>query len=352
MSYKVSIVIPVYNVKNYLPRCMESVFSQTYTNYEAILVDDGSTDGSGELCDHYAQEYAQCVVLHQRNSGLPAARNAGIGKATGDLMIFLDSDDWLDRNCLEVCVAEFEKDARTDCVLFPYVREFDDVARETYILGKRKRAFLGTDSKMFLHRRFFGLTNREIYNPIALDELNTAWGKMYYRKKIEDLLFTEVDIIGSAEDCWFNAQLFARFSHVVYLPDVFYHYNKVNATSIVHSYNDQLVRTRKNFHRFLADYIANHGLGSDYEEALNNRKALTALNYVRNILNSSESFLRKRQLVAELLADGELHAALLQLPLSHLQMKWRFYYALCRWKSSLGVMGMTWLAERLRKYLR
>ena len=352
MSYKVSIVIPVYNVKNYLPRCMESVFSQTYTNYEAVLVDDGSTDGSGELCDRYAKENKSCVVIHQENGGLPAARNTGIAKATGDLLIFLDSDDWLDDVCLSACVAEFEKDNSTDCVIFPYIREFGDIARETYTLGKERRFFLDKEVKNLLHRRFFGLVNSDIYNPIALDELNTAWGKICRTKLVADLRFTDVNVIGSAEDCWFNAQLFSRFSRVVYLPNVFYHYNKMNTTSIVHSYNDKLVRTRKNFHQFLADYIVEHGLGQDFEEALRNRKALTVLNYVRNILNSSEYFMKKRQLVTELLEDDELHGALEQLPLSRLQMKWRIYYALCRWRCSLGVIGMTWMAERLRKYLR
>lgn len=352
MSYKVSIVIPVYNVKKYLPRCMESVFAQTYTNYEAILVDDGSTDGSGELCDRYAKENKSCVVIHQENGGLPAARNTGITKATGNLLMFLDSDDWLDNTCLFACVSEFEKDNRVDSVIFPYIREFGDTARETYTMGKKKRVFVDIEVKKLLHRRFFGLVNSEIHNPIALDELNTAWGKICRTKLVADLRFTDVNVIGSAEDCWFNAQLFAHFSCVVYLPNVFYHYNKMNATSIVHSYNDKLVQTRRNFHRFLADYIDEHRLGNDYEEALRNRKALTALNYVRNILNSSESFMKKRQLVTELLEDNELYGALEQLPLSQLQMKWHIYYALCRWRCSVGVIGMTWMAERLRKYLR
>ena len=352
MSYKVSIVIPVYNVKKYLPRCMESVLAQTYTNYEVILVDDGSTDGSGELCDSYAREHVSCLVIHQQNGGSSSARNTGIVNATGDLLMFLDADDWLDTLCLAFCVAEFERDARIDCVVFPYIRAFEHIARKTYILGSNRREFLELEVRSFLQRRFWGLVHDELQNPVALDELNPPWGKMYYARLAKDLRFTDVDVIGSAEDCWFNAQLFARFSRVIYLPDIFYHYNKQNATSIVHSYNDKLVRTRKNFHKFLADYIVEHGLGQDYEEALRNRKALTCLNYVRNILNSSESLLKKHQLIAELLGDDELRSALAQLPLSRLQMKWRVYYALCKWRCAFAVMGMTWLAERLRKYLR
>lgn len=92
MTY--SVIIPVYNVRNYLPACIESVLSQTFTDFEVILVDDGSTDGSGELCNEYAGKDDRIKVIHQVNSGLSAARNAGIDAALGEYLAFLDSDDY------------------------------------------------------------------------------------------------------------------------------------------------------------------------------------------------------------------------------------------------------------------
>lgn len=92
----VSIILPVYNVKDYLDRCMDSILSQDYNNFECIMVDDGSTDGSSELCNLYAEKDARCKVIHQKNGGLSVARNKAMEKASGELVVFVDSDDhWM-----------------------------------------------------------------------------------------------------------------------------------------------------------------------------------------------------------------------------------------------------------------
>ncbi|MCI9559123.1 MAG: glycosyltransferase [Lachnospiraceae bacterium] len=95
---KISVIIPVYNVENYLKRCIESVIKQTYKNLEIILVDDGSTDHSADICDEYAQKDKRIIVIHKKNGGLSSARNAGIGIATGDFIGFVDSDDYISEN--------------------------------------------------------------------------------------------------------------------------------------------------------------------------------------------------------------------------------------------------------------
>ena len=99
--FDVSIVIPVYNMEQYLDRCMESVLAQTLSNIEIILVDDGSSDRSAAMCDSYAKKYPQkVVVLHKENGGLSDARNTGMDQASGKYFMFVDSDDWIDDDCL------------------------------------------------------------------------------------------------------------------------------------------------------------------------------------------------------------------------------------------------------------
>lgn len=96
---KVSVVVPVYNTAGYIRRCLDSILAQNVAPYEMILVDDGSSDGSAEICDEYASRYPECVrVLHQENHGASAARNRGIELSTGDYLSFIDSDDYLDPN--------------------------------------------------------------------------------------------------------------------------------------------------------------------------------------------------------------------------------------------------------------
>lgn len=126
---KVSVVIPVYNVKPFLERCVDSVLRQTYKDLEIILVDDGSTDGSGELCDDIATRDHRIQVIHQKNQGLSGARNTGIRHAQGDFLIFMDSDDeWLLDDGLDALVRQC--DEKTDMIAFKMVHIWDQSRRE------------------------------------------------------------------------------------------------------------------------------------------------------------------------------------------------------------------------------
>lgn len=104
----ISVIVPVYNVKEYLPRCLESLRRQTYENLELLLVDDGSTDGSGELCDRFAEEDARIRVFHKENGGSSSARNLGIEQAEGAYLGFVDSDDYVDREMYALLYAAIE----------------------------------------------------------------------------------------------------------------------------------------------------------------------------------------------------------------------------------------------------
>lgn len=98
ISYKISFVVPVYNVEKYLSRCIESIINQKYKNIEVILVDDGSKDSSGQICDNWAYEDNRIKVIHKQNGGLSSARNVGTNVATGEFICYVDSDDWIDND--------------------------------------------------------------------------------------------------------------------------------------------------------------------------------------------------------------------------------------------------------------
>lgn len=111
MEDLISVIVPIYNVENYLGKCIDSIINQTYRNLEIILVDDGSPDNCGEICDQYASQDIRIRVIHKTNGGLSDARNAGMQIMNGEFLMFVDSDDWLQDNCVEI-LYEIQKNIR------------------------------------------------------------------------------------------------------------------------------------------------------------------------------------------------------------------------------------------------
>lgn len=174
-----SIIVPVYNVEPYLCECLESILAQdSRSEYEAILVDDGSTDRSGAICDEYAAKYAQFHVIHQENRGLPGARNTGLGVAAGEFILFLDSDDLWYPQMLS-CMDEFVDEA-PDMVLYLFER-FDEEGERSVIAPKILPH--GESGKEYMEREF------------SVGEMPpiSAWSYMYRRAFLDhnDLRFRE-----------------------------------------------------------------------------------------------------------------------------------------------------------------
>lgn len=125
----ISIIVPVYNVERYLPKCLDSIQAQTFTDFEAVLVDDGSTDGSGRICDEYATKDKRFKVIHKENGGVSSARNKGLEECRGQWCCFVDSDDWLDPAYLQnFMVDDFE---RYGCIIQGFYKE-SEIQKQSY----------------------------------------------------------------------------------------------------------------------------------------------------------------------------------------------------------------------------
>ena len=138
----VSIIVPVYNAERYLHRCIDSVLAQTYTNFELLLINDGSKDNSGEICDEYAANDSRIHVFHKENGGASAARNYGLDKATGKYICFIDSDDWVDKDYIEsllpaddedMVICSFMYDTKEIFHLFGVVRGKQDIGKDLHL---------------------------------------------------------------------------------------------------------------------------------------------------------------------------------------------------------------------------
>lgn len=126
-TIKISIIVPIYNVEDYVKPCIESIIGQTYRNLEIILVDDGSTDHCPEICDDYAKKDERIHVIHKQNGGLVSARKAGVAAATGDYVLGVDGDDWIEKDRMEVLVREGILPSHADMIyLSGFVMEFEE----------------------------------------------------------------------------------------------------------------------------------------------------------------------------------------------------------------------------------
>lgn len=207
----ISIIIPIYNVQNYLNKCVESVLEQTYDNLEIILVDDGSTDSSSEICDKIKEEDDRIVVIHKVNGGLSDARNAGIEISKGKYLFFLDADDYLAKNAIELMhnriVAE-----KADLAIcnFTWTNSVGEkFCREDVICNEvlNKDDLLG---KLIKADNFYYVV---------------AWNKLYSRKLFDNLRFSYGKI---HEDEFIVHRIFGQCNKAVSVSDILYYYIKTN----------------------------------------------------------------------------------------------------------------------------
>lgn len=148
---KISVIVPVYNVEKYLKRCVESILDQTYKNIEVILVDDGSTDNSPEICDEYALIDSRIKVIHKKNEGVSVARNIGIVNSTGQFIVFCDSDDWLDVDMISY-LYQLMKKTSCDIASCPIWYDYDDKKRKTSRLLDKEKIYNSKEAIIELHK--------------------------------------------------------------------------------------------------------------------------------------------------------------------------------------------------------
>ncbi len=213
-----SVIMPIYNVEKHLKTAIESVLNQTFNNFELILVDDCSPDGCAEICDTYAQQYQNILVVHHsENQGLSMARNTGLQFANGEYLTFMDSDDYIDLDLFEKVVSSL-KENPADCVVFGIREEYYDKngnLSKTFDLtfGEEKRISDADE----LHRKVIELEEKTF--------LGYAWNKFYKTAHIKqnNLLFENVTLI---EDIAFNIRFFEGISSLNILNIAPYHYMK------------------------------------------------------------------------------------------------------------------------------
>lgn len=214
----ISVIVSIYNIQKYVEKAIESICGQTYQKLEIILVDDGSTDQSGVICDKWAEKDPRIRVIHKENGGLSSARNTGIEAATGEYITFVDGDDWIDEQMYEHMLSEMQKyDADLSVCNYKAVgkKEIIDTSTDEVTVFESDKAL-----EAFI-------TEDERYNI-----QNAAWNKLYKRSLMGELRFPEGKLF---EDIVYTTKLFARCKKCVYLNRAYYNYIYDRSDSIMNS---------------------------------------------------------------------------------------------------------------------
>jgi glycosyltransferase involved in cell wall biosynthesis len=214
----ISVIIPVYKVQQYIKRCVDSVIRQSYKNLEIILVDDGSPDACGRICDEYARNDRRVKVIHQKNQGLSAARNAGLGTASGDYVAFVDSDDHVAADMCRDMLAAAEKEG-ADIVVSDFYKE-DERGLEKYEFSS-----LYGRARLAEARRAVLLDKKPSY----------VWNKIYKASLFKDIKFAPGLYF---EDMAIMPDLFFRAGKIVFVAGAYYYYNCQKRDSITFSSPD------------------------------------------------------------------------------------------------------------------
>ncbi len=220
---KVSIIIPVYNTYSYLEKCVYSLIGQTYSNFEVLLIDDGSTDKSYQLCEEFAKKDSRIQVWKKENGGLSDTRNFGLTKVSGEYVMFLDSDDWFELDMLERFVEKIS-DFTYDVVIQGFQVDFEEEGASYYELYETELC----------------VQEGELYSAILVTEkaglLNSSCNKLYKKKNIDDYNMQFVRNQEPAEDLLFNCQYFSKIHSIACLKYAGYHYVKRGVHSLTVKY--------------------------------------------------------------------------------------------------------------------
>ena len=208
---EISVIVPVYNVIDYLDRCVDSILNQTFSDFELFLVDDGSTDGSSKKCDELGFKDDRIIVIHKENGGLSDARNAALDRITGEYVSFVDSDDYVDECFLEVMLDCIKKAQSKMSVC--NIEAFSDN-------GDRRQEYIGSN----LEKTVYG---EEMYQTLYQP---SACNKMYHRSLFDDIRYPKGKLF---EDCFVYHLILEKLNKLVYVGKTLYYYY-MRSNSIMH----------------------------------------------------------------------------------------------------------------------
>ena len=318
MGVSVSIIVPMYNVENYLCECIDSLLNQTLSNIEVILVDDGSPDNCGTIADEYALEDNRVKVIHQENQGLGPARNTGMKLATGEYIGFVDSDDFVKPTMFEKLYAA-ARDNECDIVTGGSTKVSQKkVVKVMHPLAGK--LFTQSSEILNLRKKFYGhleSLDGSVYLPVS------SWRSIYKRELIEDhkLAFREI----LSEDIFFDLDIYAVAKSILFIDAVDYCYRNQGQFSITRTFSEnKLIR-----YRDLLSNLMQKALEECDNECVLRVKSQAidrCRGYARLVNRSGDTIKNKKRYLRNFAEDSVIKKCWEGFPLKYLPIKQRIFH--------------------------
>lgn len=294
---KVSIVVPVYNAERYLKKCVDSLLEQSYKNIEILLINDGSTDSSGEICDEYIKKHEEIKVIHKTNSGVSDTRNAGIDVASGEFIQFVDSDDFLESNMIERLVQSVNHNVQLAICGYKSIYMSKDTIFYTETVCPIKGRYQNID----LVKHFGELFNNGLINPL--------WNKLYYADLIKKLNLKFNKELNMGEDLLFNLEYINACDNIEIINEQLYNYLKFNDNSLTENFKECFLQNQQMLFSSVRQFLLENNVYTQ------ENKKFIELSYIDSMLNCIENLFhpnsnlssnKKRDCIEEIVYDDWL----------------------------------------------
>lgn len=333
-----SIIIPVYNVEKYLEQCLDSIVVGNVNMLgmlEVIVIDDGSTDQSGEIAEQYAQQYPCMRVIHQKNAGVAAARNRGMNEARGEWLYFVDSDDWLQSGAITAIMEAVRENPKADIILFD---AWKNMGAEEAVWEHFDKPQVWKNSRD-ISRLQYGMLYTPFGNKKSRVSIAAPWDKLYRKAFLQENNICFQPDLKVLDDMVFNTEAFGVAGEVVYIKEKIYHYRYV-ADSITNSYKPDRVEQDRLVWEYLEKYAAGMGLGDEFIRALRCR-IIKSFGICCRLcfFSASNPYSRKEQMeyVRQVLESEPYVSAFAKVKLKDLEWKLKIMVIIGRLHWAMGV---------------
>jgi glycosyltransferase involved in cell wall biosynthesis len=342
----VSVIVPIYKVEKYLVHCLESIVHQTYRDLEIILVDDGSPDNCPQICDDYKKKDNRIKVVHKENAGLGFARNSGLKIATGEYVLFVDSDDWLSIDTISALM-DYVQTYNPDMIIFGYY----NVAPGKIPVCQKAINELYVCNEEVIDRVLLPIIGADSKKKVDFELHISVWNKLYKRSIIEQY---NIEFVSEreylSEDYFFNFDYILNSRKVVFITECYYYY-RMNPVSLSNFYKPERFDNSVRLINELQQRIENAGLTKRIEYRLDRLFLMKTRKNIQLIANCSLKLGDKRKETSKILNNKMLVKTLSRYPIQHYAIHHKVPFIFMKYKLTMSVIMLYWLQARIKKFV-